>query len=231
MNCQECLSELATGSLRDLTPESEVMRHCSTCPDCGPLATVLRDREYNAATILNTLPPLSNPLSVAETAGMLARRRRVGRVVVFLSGAALVVTFWIMLFATGFGRMMMGVDRPASSPETETIPLSCLTPEQAGQIVDPYLRSPGSYHKVYYVDKSRVTAITIHGTPHEIAQSSSVIERFENNPNTCQRPSIAEQLRQMQEELQKAGVGVTPPDNAAPLLAPSPGAKSPVKKK
>src|SRR6266480_4648187 len=111
MRCQECLTELATGSLRDLTPESEVMRHCSTCPDCGPLATLLRDREYSAATILNSLPPLSNPISVAETAGMLARRRRVGKVVVFLSGTALVATFWIMLFVTGFGRTMMGIDR------------------------------------------------------------------------------------------------------------------------
>ena len=89
MNCQECLAELSTGSLRDLNPDSEVMRHCSTCPDCGALATMLRDREYNAATILNTLPPMSNPISVAETAGMLARRRRVGKVVVFLTGSAL----------------------------------------------------------------------------------------------------------------------------------------------
>ena len=47
MTCQECVSELATGSLRDLTPDSDVMRHCATCPDCGPLATLLREREYD----------------------------------------------------------------------------------------------------------------------------------------------------------------------------------------
>ena len=219
MNCQECLAELSTGSLRDLNPDSEVMRHCSTCPDCGPLATMLRDREYNAATILNTLPPMSNPISVAETAGTLARRRRVGKVVVFLTGSALVATIWVMLFVTGFGRMMIGADRAVSGRETETIPLSCLSPEEAGQLVDLYLRSSGSYHKLYHVDKSRVAAITIHGTPHEIAQSSAVIERFENNPNACQRPSLADQLRQVQEELRREGIDQPSP---SPVPAPSP---------
>src|SRR5439155_432527 len=94
-----------------LTPVARPLRDVyTTGPDCGPLATMLRDREYNAATILNTLPPMSNPISVAETAGMLARRRRVGKVVVFLTGSALVATIWVMLFVTGFGRMMIGAD-------------------------------------------------------------------------------------------------------------------------
>ena len=86
MNCHECLSELATGSLRDLTPDSAVMLHCVTCPYCGPLATALRDREYNAATILNNLPPTTSPITVAETAAMVSRRRRLGKVAVFLTG-------------------------------------------------------------------------------------------------------------------------------------------------
>ena len=226
MNCHECLSELATGSLRDLTPDSAVMLHCVTCPYCGPLATALRDREYNAATVLNNLPPTSSPITVAETAAMVSRRRRLGKVAVFLTGAALVATFWISLFTTGLGRSVIG-GGASSGPETETIPLSCLSPEKAAELVGPYLRSSGSSSKIYHVDKSRVAAITIHGTPHEIAQSSAVIQQFETNPNACQRPSIAEQIRQMQEELRKAGMDQPIPEPApvsasTPVSAPAP---------
>ncbi len=125
MTCQECLSELATRSLREMRGDSAVMAHCATCPDCGPLATALREREYDAATLLNNLHPMSNPITVAEKAGALARRRRIGKVAVFASGVALVLTMWAAVFATGFGRAMMGIDRSgASDLRTETIPLS-----------------------------------------------------------------------------------------------------------
>jgi hypothetical protein len=100
MTCQECLAEIESGSLRDLPADSPVMLHCARCPDCARVTTLLRDREYNAATLLNTLPPLSNPLSVAETAVSMSHRRRVGRIVVMLSGAALVATIWIAVATT-----------------------------------------------------------------------------------------------------------------------------------
>jgi len=83
MTCEECLSELATGSLREMPPDSAVMLHCATCPDCSRLTTLLRDREYNAANVLNNLPPMSSPITVAETSVRTAHRRRTGRVVVF----------------------------------------------------------------------------------------------------------------------------------------------------
>src|SRR6266446_8569660 len=87
MTCEECLSELATGSLREMSGDSAVMQHCATCPDCSRLTTLLRDREYEAATVLNNLPPMSNPIAVAEASVLTAHRRRVGGVVVMLSGA------------------------------------------------------------------------------------------------------------------------------------------------
>src|SRR5438128_11809316 len=92
MTCAQCLAELATGSLRELPPDSAVMLHCARCPDCARLTTLLRDREYNAASVLNTLPPLSNPITVAATPARLSRRRRVGRLGVMQSAAALVVS-------------------------------------------------------------------------------------------------------------------------------------------
>src|SRR4026208_418779 len=96
MNCNECLAALETESLREMTPDSPVLRHCATCPDCARLTTMLRDREYETATVLNSLPPMSNPLTVADYAVNTAQRRRVGRVAVMLSGAALAVTLWFV---------------------------------------------------------------------------------------------------------------------------------------
>jgi hypothetical protein len=222
MNCQECLSELATGSLRDLTPESEVMRHCSTCPDCGPLATVLRDREYTAATILNSLPPISNPLSVAETAALISHRRRIGKVVVFLSGAGLVATIFASLLVTDLGRNMIGADKP--NLLTETIPLTCLSPEQAGDIDDPYLRTRGS---IYYIGKSGIPAITVRGTAAQVAKSKQLIRAFEGDPQAACRHSPFEKV----DEILKRYGGPPPDPNAAPVLAPSPEAAPPAKKK
>src|SRR5256885_2139286 len=98
MNCPQCLEELATGSLRELTPDSAVSRHAATCPDCGPLLTQLRDREYQAATVLNSLRPASDPIIVAETAGRLAQRRKMGRVVVTLTSIALGVSIWFTAY-------------------------------------------------------------------------------------------------------------------------------------
>ena len=219
MRCEDCLVELATGSLRDLRPDSPIAQHCASCPDCGPLATMLRDREYNAATILNNLPPMSNPIDVAQSAAVMSHRRRVGKVVVFLSGAALVATIWISLFLTDFGRQMMTGGRAVSNLETETIPLACLSPREAGEIVRPYLGTRGSSYSIRYFGESRMPAIMVHGTAHQIARARASITEFETNANpSCRADIMAAKLREIQRAVQKA----TEAEDAAPALAPSP---------
>src|ERR1700704_3280360 len=131
MTCEECLSELTTGSLREMSGDSAVMQHCATCPDCSRLTTLLRDREYNAANILNDLPPMSNPITVAETSVSMAQRRRVGRVVVTLSGAALVITIWFAAAKIFYPAMNRADQITGSALRTETISLQCLSPQQA----------------------------------------------------------------------------------------------------
>jgi len=213
MTCQQCLAELATGSLRDLQPQSAVIQHCATCPDCGPLATLLRDREYNAATILNNLPAISNPIALAATAAMIAQRRRVGKVVVFLTGAALVATILISLFVTDLGKKMMGADRP--NLQTETIPLTCLSPQQAGDIIDPYFRTRGS---IYYIGKSDIPAITVRGTPEQVAKSKELIRAFDGDPRMCSRNSGDIRIGDLDKELRKLN---SDEPSAEPVLAPS----------
>lgn len=198
MNCSECLEELATGSLRELSPDSAVSRHAASCPGCGPLLTQLRDREYQAATILNNLPPMSNPITVAETAGRLAQRRRMGSVVVTLSSIALGFAIWFAAYTilpdlTGVG------STPATL--TETFPLKCLSPQQAGQIVNPYVRSRGT---MYYTTDG-VAAITVRATPAEMARVREVLRNFDSGRNASCFTGVADALHQAEAALKAAG--------------------------
>ena len=211
MTCEECLSELATGSLREMPSDSAVMLHCATCPDCSQLTTLLREREYNAANVLNNLPPMSNPITVAETSVRTAQRRRVGRVVVMLSGAALVITIWIAAATTIIPALNRADANTSSSLRTETIPLSCLSPQQAADIINPYVRSRGS---TYYLPTSDISAITVRGNATELAKSRNLIRDFESDPNAACRDPYA-QPQKAAEQSQRSH----PSNDATPAIA------------
>jgi hypothetical protein len=214
MTCEECLSELATGSLRELPSDSAVMQHCATCPDCSRLTTLLRDREYEAATVLNNLPPMSNPIAVAEASVLTAHRRRVGGVVVMLSGAALVVTIWLALANIVIPAMNSSEMGARKTLRTETISLQCLSPQQAADVISPYIREPGS---TFYLPTSGISAITVRGSPGEIAKARSLIEQFEPDAGAACRVSPADLPQKavgVQDRLGRADAG-----NAEPVIA------------
>jgi hypothetical protein len=187
MTCEDCLSALATESLREIGPDSPVMQHCATCPECARLTTMLRDREYETATVLNSLPPMSNPLTVAETAIGTARRRRFGQMAVMASGAALIATIWISAATTIIPALNRADARILTTLRTETIQLSCLSPKQAGDIISPYVRSNGSE---YFLPSSGISAITVRGTLGELEKSRELIREFEQDPAAACRVGI-----------------------------------------
>jgi hypothetical protein len=214
MTCQDCLSALSTESLREMTADSPVLQHCATCPECARLTTMLRDREYETATVLNGLPPMSNPLTVAETAVRTAQRRRVGRVAVIISGAALAATIAIVSATIVIPAMNAGDDVRRSTLRTETMQLTCLSPQQAADIIDPYVRSN---HSKYYIPGSSISAITVQGTPGELAKSRELINRFERDPSAACR-STATRLRSTLKDLDR----VLKETNSDPVIAPAP---------
>lgn len=204
MTCADCLSALATESLRDISPDSPILQHCAICPDCARVTTTLREHEYEAATLLNSLPPISNPLTVAEAAARIAQRRRVGRVVVMLSGAALAATIWIAAATTIIPALNRGDLRNAGVQHTETIPLTCLSAQQAGDIINPYVRSHNSN---YWVPASGISAITVKGTREELAKSRALIREFEADPSAaCRLPMTI--IKRVQEQM-SGGQGQT----------------------
>jgi hypothetical protein len=206
MNCHDCLEELATRSLRELPSDSAVMQHCASCPDCAGLATALREREYDAASVLNNLPPLSSPITVAQTAVGMSNRRRIGRVVVMLSGIAGAIIIWVvgatMVVPAMFRAGILGPN-PARL-HTETIHLACLSPAQAADIIYPYVRSHGS---TFYTPTSGLRAITVRGTSEEVAKSRILIGQFENDAKAVCNLSLAGQVARLKGDLDGALAG------------------------
>ncbi|HEY3745601.1 MAG TPA: hypothetical protein VGL17_05125 [Gemmatimonadaceae bacterium] len=181
MTCAEVLETLSTASLRDMPADSAVMVHCATCPDCARVTTLLREKEYEAASVLNGLPPMSNPVALAEESVVTSKRRRVGRIAVIGTGAALVATIWIAASLTIFPEMIH-TDSPPSELRTESMQLTCLSPQQAADLINPYVRSHGSN---WYIPKSGISVITIRGTGDELAKSRDLIAQFETDPGAA----------------------------------------------
>lgn len=181
MTCAQVLATLSTASLREMSPDSALMAHCATCPDCASVTTMVREKEYEAATLLNGLPPLSNPIAVAEQAMITSKRRRLGRVAVMISGIALGATIWTAAWLTVIPALSRS-DSRISDLRTETMPLTCLSPKQAADIINPYVRSHGS---AYYLPSSGIAAITVRGTSLELAKSRELLRAFENDPSAA----------------------------------------------
>jgi hypothetical protein len=220
MTCAQVLATLSTASLREMTPDSAVMAHCATCPDCARVTTMVREKEYEAASVLNGLPPMSNPIAVAEQAMITSKRRRLGRVAVMITGATLAMTIWIagaMLVIPAMNRN----DSRIATLRTETMPLTCLSPQQAADIINPYVRSHGS---TYYIPSSGISAITVRGTSLELAQSRNLIRDFEKDPSADCHLSYEQRSQKMSEALARAAIAggaagkvpTTVPDNVPP---------------
>jgi hypothetical protein len=181
MTCAEVLETLSTASLRDMPADSAVMVHCAACPDCARVTTLLREKEYEAASVLNGLPPMSNPITLADESVVTSKRRRAGRIAVIGTGAALVATIWIAASLTIFPELIHS-DSPPSELRTESMQLTCLSPQQAADLINPYVRSRGSN---WYIPKSGISVITIRGTGDELAKSRDLIAQFETDPGAA----------------------------------------------
>jgi hypothetical protein len=184
MTCAEVLETLSTASLRDMPVDSAVIAHCASCPDCARVTTMLREKEYEAASVLNGLPPMSNPVALAEESVVTSKRRRVGRIAVIATGTALAATIWIAASLTIIPALNDADARSGSTLRTETMQLTCLSPQQAASIISPYVRSHGS---TFYIPSGGISAITVRGNATELAKSRDLIGEFEADPGAACR--------------------------------------------
>jgi hypothetical protein len=107
-----------------------------------------------------------------------------GRVAVLISGAALVATVWIAAWLTIIPALDVGDARRIASVRlhTETLPLTCLSPQQAADIINPYIRGHGS---AYYIPSTGISAITVRATWEELSKARNLIHDFESDPKAA----------------------------------------------
>jgi hypothetical protein len=219
MTCAEVLATLSTASLRDMPADSPVMAHCADCPDCARVTTALREREYEAASVLNGLPSMSNPIAIADRSAVIAKRRRLGSIAMIMTGTALALTTWIAASLTIIPALNRADARVGTVLNTETIQLTCLSPKQAGDIISPYMRSHGS---AYYIPTSGLSAITVRGTADEVAKSRNLLSEFESDPNaSCRLSADADHLRRTIDAVNQAVNDANTAPEGAPAKVPA----------
>ena len=175
--CTECLEAIATSRLSDLHANPLVQAHCATCAQCSQVANEVSYAEKRLAMTLSELRPGVPSYGVASgaiTGAERMRRRGVAR--------------WIRRGLAAFGAFLLAtyfIEKRSVPPplETKTVPLMCITPEAATDIVTPYLRASGSA-----VWSARgVRAITVRGTHVETEKVLSLLDAFEQR--YCRLPA------------------------------------------
>ena len=186
MNCQECLAVVATGSVAELEHNDAVRRHYSACPECSRVVRSVAEGEKDLAAVLNAIPSRVPATVTAETAIAVARRRKIARLLSIAFAALIVVTLWITWVRVIVPGMQATAELARSNLITETIKLECLSSEQAGDLISPYVRTNGS---LYYIAKPPLRVITVRATAEELRNVRTVLERFDNSSETaCAAP-------------------------------------------
>ena len=101
---------------------------------------------------------------------------------VTLTAIALGISIWFAAdtMIPHFGGAIIG-ENPAL--RTETIPLTCLSPQQAAELINPYVRSNGS---TYYIAPTGIAAVTVRASQVELNQVHEVLRNFDTGRNgTC----------------------------------------------
>lgn len=176
MTCDECLSILATVPVAELDPTSRVRQHGATCADCVRIITLITNGEQDLAFALDNVPSSRPAGHIVEKAMLMARRRRVRRVVSVALTLIVAVTLWITWLRVIAPAMRETAALVGGNLRTETLVLRCLTPDQAGDLISPYVRASGS---AYYRARSSLGVITVRATPEELLKVKMLLDQLD----------------------------------------------------
>ena len=178
MNCQECLAMLSTASATELEQSDAARSHYASCPECSRAITLVLGAERDLTSNLNKIA-FKIPASItAESAVAIAKRRRIGKALAVVFAALIVVTLWITWIQLIVPSMRATAELARPNLVTETIKLRCLSSEQAGDLISPYVRSNGS---LYYVAKPPLKILTVRATPEELREVKTLLDRFDSS--------------------------------------------------
>jgi hypothetical protein len=181
--CAQCLSDLSTMRLSDMSPGTAAALHLESCPHCAGIAQEIAYAERRLSTALAETRSSFTPEELSEGALLGSERERrlfIGRFVRGLLAAAGCVTLFLFMENT-----FIPLAGQSEKIRTETISLRCLTSEQAMEIATPYLRSSASISA-----PKGVRVVTIRG---KLAEFQAAISRVKSvdDAQTCQLPNPA----------------------------------------
>jgi len=185
MNCKECLAALAESSVIEIHQNGSVREHSATCPECARVATLVMGAERDLAFAFNSIVSQVPATRTAEAAVTIEKRRRAGWLVSVAAALALVVVLWVVWIRVLVPGARATAELATINQHTMTAGLDCLTSQQAGDLISPYVRSNGS---VWYASKPPMKVITVRGTAEELKKVRELLQRFDNSTHAeCTR--------------------------------------------
>ncbi len=175
MHCDECLTSLAHADLEQLAELPGIADHVKHCARCKPAAQLLVEASHEARRrVALAQSRRSDAELVRGVAAAVERRRRV-RIVY-----AVAVLGLLIAAVMSFGRLVSSIERAKQEMfptlTTVTLTLNCISSQDAGNLISPYLRSHGS---IYRLGSGPLNVITVRATDTEIAQVRGLLARFD----------------------------------------------------
>ena len=183
MTCQECLAALATGSIAEIAHNGSAREHCATCEECSRVVRLIAEAERDLARAFDSIVSAVPATRTAEMAIGFSRRRRTARLLSAIFTLALAALIWLAWTRVVVRGAQATAEIASLNQHTLTARLDCLTSNQAGELISPYVRSDGS---AWYAAKPPLRILTVRGTPEELKKVREILAQFDNAKlSTC----------------------------------------------
>lgn len=176
MRCEECMRLVLDADTERLEDLSGVAEHVGGCDQCRLAAQLIVDAEHEVRRQLKETRSRRSDAEVIRAVVASVERRRRARIVYV---TLLIVMLPIAAFAASrvVGSLVRAKQEALPDLETVTLTVNCVTPAEAGELIQPYLRSHGS---IYRVGTGSLSVITVRATDKEIAQVRELLSRFDS---------------------------------------------------
>lgn len=175
MHCDECLTSLAHADLEQLAELPGIADHVEHCGRCQPAAQLLLEASREAQRRVGLARSRQSDSEFVRGVAAAVERRRRARIVYAVSMLGLLIAAVITL-----SRFMSSIERAKQdlfpTLTTVTLTLNCISSQDAGNLISPYLRSHGS---IYRLGSGPLNVITVRATDTEIAQVRGLLARFD----------------------------------------------------
>jgi len=169
MNCNDYLAMLETLPVEELA-YGHAREHAAQCRDCDRVTRVVAERERNMRLAFDDVQSFLPSAQVAVHALERSRRQRIARFYQWGLGIAMAASLPLFVVTR---RIRPSIARAGV---TETFRLQCLSPDQAAEVIRPYISPAGRI----WIPPNSLGLITVQTFPQEMQKARSVLDRYDN---------------------------------------------------